>query len=142
MSKPSIHRIFILSSQKNADGFWAFLKANWRALMDTPHPIVVEVTTLDKVRTRKQYKRYRAILKKIAADAWEGGQQFSPDPWAAFYQRKFIGSMDGPFGETAPMGTSNLDTKEMSDFEEEIMADASTRYGIEFIDPNFPEAIR
>lgn len=125
-------RTFVLRSDQQAQGLWAFLKANWRAFADRGVPLAITVTEHKSKRSIEQNKRYWALLNELAAAAWVGGRQFNAEAWHEYFKRKFIGYEELPGGETAGISSTTLDVGEFSAYMERIEAHASTELGVEF----------
>jgi hypothetical protein len=108
--------IFTLTSDLEAQRLWIFLKDRWRKAASDGKPFVVEVVPATAPQTRKQQRRYRAILRMIAADAWVDGKQHSADWWAGHFASEFIGIETDEFGVIQPMSSAELNVHEMNDY--------------------------
>lgn len=134
----ALHRIFILRAEPYFDGLFAFLKANWRAMLDQHKPLAVTVTEAKSKRSLDQNAKLHAVLNDIAEQAWVNGRQYDMATWKEWYRRKFVGVeiKELPDGTQITIGrsTTELDVGEMADLITRIMCDAADEYGMPFDD--------
>lgn len=130
-----LNRLFILSGEANATALWAFLKANWRPMAEKGTPLSVEVSEFKRPRSKDQNARYWGFLvRNIEEQAWLEGRQYPGEVWHDYFKRKFIGVIDGPFGQTYAMSSRELPSDEFTTFMDKVEAFAATELGVIFED--------
>lgn len=127
----SLLRTFILRGPEQAKALHAFLKANAAALAEQGKPLAVEVREHKAKRSGQQNRRYWALLRFIAENAWVSGRQFSDDAWHEHFKRQFIGTEELPGGATAGISTSTLDVAAFGAYMEAIERFAGSDLGID-----------
>ena len=85
-------------------------------------------------RTPPQNRRYwgKGVLAQVAEQAVVGGRLFSAKAWHEQFKRQFIGVIELPNGEVVGMSSTELDTKEFSEFCDKVEAFAATELGVTF----------
>ena len=124
-------RTFVLREPTHAASLHAFLKANAAACSKAGKPLAVDVYEHKDNRSNRANRRYWALLRFIADNAWIAGKQFSDDCWHEHYKRKLIGILELPNGDTAGMSTAGLDTAEFAEYMRSVETDAATTLGLE-----------
>lgn len=127
----TISRTFILRGPEQAKALHAFLKANAAALAQQGKPLAVEVREHKAKRSAQQNKRYWALLRFIADNAWIAGQRFTDEVWHEQFKRQFIGHVDLPMGGTAGISTSTLDVGAFTAYMDAVERFAGTDLGID-----------
>jgi hypothetical protein len=126
-----VFRTFILRQAIHAAALHAFLKANAGACAKAGKPLAVDVYEHKAKRSSQANRRYWAILRFIAENAWLAGRQFSDECWHEHYKRKFIGLVELPNGGTAGISTTTLDVGAFAEYTRNIELDAATTLGLE-----------
>ncbi len=128
----TMSRTFILRNESNAQALWNLLKANWRAMANTGHPLAVSVEEHRAKRSTQANKRYWALLNEISASAWLDGKQFSAQAWHAWFATKFIGCEDLPGGGVTAISTTTLNVEEFAAYMTRVECWAAEELGVEF----------
>lgn len=127
----SIDRTFIIRGPEQAQALHAFLKANAAAMAAQGKPLAVDVREHKAKRSSQANRRYWALLRFIADNAWVAGKQFSSEAWHEHYQRKFIGCEDLPDGQQVGISTTTLDVGSFNDYMDSVTLNAQTDLGLE-----------
>lgn len=127
----TIARTFILRGPEQAKALHAFLKANASAMAQQGRPLAVDVREHKAKRSGPQNRRYWALLRFIAENAWVGGKQFGDDAWHEHFKRKFIGIEELPGGDTAGISTATLDVGAFTAYMEAVERFAGADLGLD-----------
>ena len=127
----TVLRTFILRGPEQAKALHVFLKANAAPLAQQGKPLAVEVREHKAKRSSQANRRYWALLRFIASNAWVAGRQYSDDIWHEFFARKFIGLEELPDGTTKAISTTTLDTAAFTDYMAAIEHHAEQELGID-----------
>ena len=130
----TLHRIFILREDRNAQALWGFLKQTWREMAQAGKPLQIEISEEKDQRSIAQNRRYWAILRTIEETGWIHGKQFSQEAWHEFFKRKFIGCIDLPDGQTVGMSSTKLSVEEFNEYMTRVEAFAAQELGVEFVE--------
>jgi hypothetical protein len=109
-----------------------------RALVDAPDGSRVEIK--GPRRSVPQNSRMWAALTDVSRQLEHGGRLYEPDEWKFIFlqafgkETRFLPALDGKSFVPIPQSSSDLSTKEMSDFNEFIYAEGLQR-GVVFSDP-------
>lgn len=124
-------KLFVLRSDEQATGLWAYLRENWRIASLAGRPLAVTVTQYKEKRSQEQNKRYWAILGEIAERVNMNGKVFSAESWHEYFRRYFIGCDELPDGGVIGISTTTLSVEEFSEYMEKITAFAASNLGLE-----------
>lgn len=124
-------RTFILREPIHAASLHAFLKANAKDCAKQGKPLAVDVYEHKAKRSSQANRRYWAILRFIADNAWIAGKQFSDECWHEHYKRRFIGLNELPNGSTSGISTTTLDVAAFTEYMRSIEVDAATTLGLD-----------
>jgi len=82
----------------------------------------VTVDEIKPTRSLDQNARYWALLTAISqqAPSHMGGEWHSPEVWAEYCKRRFLGMESGPWGNGVPRSTRKLKIGEFADYMTEI----------------------
>lgn len=94
------------------------------------------LTITRKKRTSAQNKRYwgRGVLAQVSEQARVGGRRYSAEAWHEQFKRQFIGIIELPNGQVQGKSSTDLTTKEFSEFCQMVEAFAATELGVVFVD--------
>ena len=130
----SLHRIFVLREERNAQALWAFLKSTWREFAASGKPLQITITEEKSKRSLEQNKFYWQVLRTIEETAWIHGQKFSSEAWHEHFKRLFIGCIDLPNGQVAAMSSTALGVEEFGKYIEKVQSYACMELGVEFME--------
>ena len=122
---------YVLRNDKSAGALWQMLKLNWRSMADAGRPLVVEVKEHKSKRSVDQNRRYWAILRHIAKNAWVNGRQFSDKAWHEHFKREFIGLEELPDGSWFGISTTQLCVADFTEYMNKVELYAVEELGIE-----------
>lgn len=123
--------IFTLTDETEAERLWMFLRDRWRQSAKDKKPLVVEVAPATAPQTRRQQRRYRALLRLISESAWLQGQRWPMEKWAEYYASEYIGMTTDEFGVIEPISSTELNRGEFNDYMAQIEAHATSVLGLE-----------
>lgn len=83
-------------------------------------------------RSNEQNRRLWKIYQTLSEQVWVGGKRFHQNSWHEWCKREFIGCEELPNGEKVGLSTTNLNTAEMTAYQNKIQAWAAAEYGIEW----------
>ena len=126
-----MERTFILRGPEQAKALHGFLKANASAMAAQGRPLAVEVREHKAKRSSRANRRYWALLRFIASNAWIGGKQFADETFHEWFKRRFIGTEELPDGQSVGISTTKLDVGEFTAYMERIEQCASEELGID-----------
>lgn len=126
-----MNRTLTLRSPEIVSGLKALVDANWQVMAEAGKPMVCTVSEYKAKRSFEQNSRYWAILTEIAEGAWVKGRQYTPEVWAEYFKRKFIGVEELPDGREVGLSTTKLSVAEFSDFMTRIEQHAVSALGVE-----------
>jgi hypothetical protein len=136
-----MNKTFILHEQVHVNNMQAFIAQNWQACAKDV-PLQVRITPYRRSRSLEQNSMYWALLSDIAEQAYVNGQRFEADTWHEHFKRLCLPETCAkdvdkwkviPSGDRAlMMSTTDLNTKEMSEYVEAVTAYAATELGVEF----------
>ena len=94
------------------------------------------IATKKSKRTLEQNKLLWAVYTELAEQAFVDGKRFHPEVWHEYCKGLFIGFNEKllPDGKLVrqPISTTTLNTEEMTDYINRIMAYGATEFGIEW----------
>jgi hypothetical protein len=123
--------IYTLTDETEAMRLWAFLRDRWRKAAEAGKPLLVEVGQVTQPQTRRQQRRYRAILREIAEKCWLQGQRWPMERWHEHFASEYIGTTTDEFGVIEPISTTELNRGEFNDYVEQIISYVTTVLGVE-----------
>jgi hypothetical protein len=87
-------------------------------------------------RTPKQNRRYwgGGVLAQVAAQAAVNGRLYPAEVWHEQFKRQFIGVIELPNGQVQGKSSTDLTTKEFSEFCDQVEAYAASELGVTFYD--------
>jgi|SRR5579859_6261688 len=109
-----------------------------RALSDAPDGTRVQIS--GPKRSVPQNDRMWAALTEVSRQLEHGGRRYDPDSWKFIFlqafgrETRFLPALDGRSFVPIPQSSSDLSTKEMSEFIEFIYAEGTQR-GVVFHEP-------
>lgn len=127
----TLARTFILRGPEQVASLRAFLAANAGAMAAQGKPLAVEVREHKARRSGQQNRRYWALLRFVADNAWVGGRTFSDEAWHEQFKRQFIGLEDLPSGGTAGISTASLDVGAFTAYMDTIEQYAAQTLGLD-----------
>ena len=111
--------------------------------------LCVTVVPLEDQRSEQQNKyMWAVVLREISEQATIGGIGATPEGWHLFFKRKFLGyefekvKLPGkkrPSVSKKLRSTTGLSVKKMSEYLEEVIAEAATVYSVRFSIPRWQE---
>ena len=123
-------------------------KSDWQTIVDYVRGLAfnrdgaavqyrVTITEIQPTRSLEQNSYYWALMTAISKQApdYMGGEWHSPDVWAEYCKRRFIGVEPGPFGSGVPKSSKRLKVAEFQDYVTEIEAwahDEFTGFNFEY----------
>ena len=139
----TVLRSFILNTPEKAAEMLAFVKAHAETAVRSGQPLQVTVARYKPRRSNGSNKFYwGAVLQQISDQVRVGGQWFAPDVWGEHLKQRFLPEQcasgvdkwavypDGT--RVLAMGTSDLNSEEMSLYLNECQAYATTELGVAF----------
>ena len=127
-------RIFVLRERRHLDALMVFLAGNWESMSKTLHPLQIECKPESSKRNLAQNRYYWQMLNQIAENAWVEGRTYTADTWHELAKRKFIGCIDLPGGGLMAMSSTDLNTREFSEYVAKVEAWAATELGVTFVE--------
>ena len=133
----TLYREFPIRSASVWQALFAFVKANWQAVMDRGGCIRVIVTEDEKARTKEQNRFFHGpVLDAITDQAWWGGRQYPKEFWKEYLRRLFLlkDEFTTPDGEVIQVywSTADLNVGQMSEFLNKAQAEAAQEWGVCF----------
>lgn len=132
-----LYREFVISGESVWKTFVALVREHAKAYIERGTPIRLIVTTEERRRTVEQNAFYfGVVLREIAEKAWVNGQQFSAAAWHEHYAEMYCPRVEVvlPTGEifNRRMSTSEMKTKQFSDYVTRVQANAASEHAVEF----------
>lgn len=95
-----------------------------------------QVLVSPKNRTKEQNSRYwgRGVLAQISEKATVNGKKYSAEVWHEQFKRMFIGVDELPDGSIVGKSSAALNTKEFSEFTDQVEVYAAIELGVVFED--------
>lgn len=119
-------RTFVLRTEVNAQMLWDFLRHNWREMAKRESPLSVTIQEHKDKHSHDQRKKWHAMVRDIAQQAWISGRQFDDEVWKEHLKRDFLGmeAVTLPSGEIIERArsTSALNHEEYSELIEQTYA--------------------
>lgn len=137
-----MNRLFIAREAQHVESMIAFIRQNWAAMAQDGQPMAGRFSVYRKDRVAEQNDLMWRWLRQIEQHGWIGGRQYKADPvWHELAKRELLPESCAKIPQkwaTLPsgdqvlmMGTSDLNTKEMSDYLDRLGAWAANDLGIE-----------
>lgn len=127
-------RTFVLREAKNVVALGNYLNG-WEAAADDGKPWQVDIGPEKSKRSLQANKLYWALLNQVSEQAWIEGRQYSAEVYHELCKRRFIGCVDLPNGGLLGMSSSDLSTKEFTEYVDQVTAWAATEFGVTFTEP-------
>lgn len=134
-------RTFILHTDQDVQRFLAFMKANWRPMMEQERYLQVVVSEYKSTRSKEANAyMWAGLLGPTADQAWANGRQLKAEGWNLVLKIMFLPEVCGrgiskwfyaPDGErTLEMSTSDLNVDEMRLYLDECAAYVTSELGV------------
>jgi hypothetical protein len=121
------YKSFLLTSAQQVDACKAFLDRNWQSMAQNKRWLTVEIEEKGKKRSSDQNRRFYALLRLIAENAWVEGRQYDVETWKMYLVKKHLGidEVKLPDGTIVdrPISTVDLTVDEFNNFMTRIEAD-------------------
>ena len=141
MTGSQLVRKFVIRVRPDWDRFMAFISSNLKEITDRGDALQIVVSIYRATRSNEANAfMWAGLLTPIAEQAWIGGVQYKPAVWAEFYKELFLPDVNAkgmdkwmliPSGNRRlMMGSSDLNTAEMTLYLEQISAHATGELGV------------